>query len=90
MWYDKGKCKVKNLQVCFYDMEHGAKCFDESFYSPKNSIFALEHIETIEEENWVDRRRVFVNMNNGDVYELSMRKLTEEQVKECGNFYGGK
>lgn len=56
----------------------------------KIAFFALEHIETIEEENWGDRRRVFVNMKNGDIYELSMRKLTEEQVKECGNFYGGK
>ena len=96
MWYKfengnpVGICRVKNLQVAFYDMDHGGDCFDESFFSPKNCSEALEYVETIEEESWSDRRRVFVHMDNGDVYELSMRRLTEEQFNECNNFYGGK
>lgn len=92
MWYDNnGKCRVKKLQVCWYDMDHGnGDCFDESFYSPEDSNYALEYTETVEEETWTDRRRVFVHMNNGDMYELSMRKLTNEQFRACSNFYGGK
>lgn len=96
MWYKfekdnpVGICRVKNLQVAFYDMERGGDCFDESFYSPKNSGEALEYVETVEEENWCDRRRVFVHMDNGDVYELLMKKLSKEQFRECNNFYGGK
>jgi len=91
MWYDNnGKCRVKELQVAFYDTERNGSCFDESFYSPGDSNYALEYVETVEEETWCDRRRVFVHMNNGDMYELSMRKLTPEQWAQCNNFYGGK
>lgn len=92
MWYNNnGKCRVKNLQVCWYDMDRGSgDCFDESFYKPEDCDVALEYVETIEEENWCDRRRVFVHMDNGDVYELLMKKLTDGQFKECSNFYGGK
>ena len=29
-------------------------------------------------------------MDNGDCYELQVRKLTKKQQRECTNFYGGR
>ena len=44
--------------------------------------------ETVEDENNSDRSRVFVHMDNGDIYELKMEKLSKEQLEHCNNFYG--
>lgn len=102
MWYrfkkgeSKGKLRVKRVQVAWYDMEQNGDCFDEDFVLPKdNEIKTLEsigtilpYVETVEDENKIDRSRVFVHMDNGDVYELKMEKLTKEQFDKCNNFYG--
>lgn len=96
MWYrfekgnPKGICRVKHFQIAWYDMEHNGHCFDEDFVSPDAINRVIPYVETVEDENNCDRSRVFVCMDNGDVYELSMNKLTEEQFKECSNFNGGK
>ena len=91
MWCENGRCRIKQLQVCWYDMERESKgCFDESFYEPKNAGEVLAWIETMEEKTWCYRTRVFVHMDNGDCCELQMRKLTEKQQKECSSFYGGR
>ena len=42
------------------------------------------------DKNKADRSRVFVYMDNGDCYELQVRKLTKKQQRECTNFYGGR
>lgn len=99
MWYrfekgePKGKLRVERVQVAWYDMERNGSCFDESFF--KAETFqdlgkALAYVETAEDEGHCDRSRVFVYMDNGDCYELQMRKLSKEQQRECCNFYGGK
>ena len=48
----------------------------------------LKIVETVEDENNSDRSRVFVHMDNGDVYELKMEKLSKEQLEHYNNFYG--
>lgn len=102
MWYrfkkgeSKGKLRVKRVQVAWYDMEQNGDCFDEDFVLPKdNEIKTLEsigtilpYVETVEDENKTDRSRVFVHMDNGDVYELKMEKLSKEEFDRCSNFYG--
>lgn len=102
MWYrfkkgeSKGKLRVKRVQVAWYDMEQNGNCFDEDFVLPKdNEIKTLEsigtilpYVETVEDENKTDRSRVFVHMDNGDVYELKMEKLSKEEFDRCSNFYG--
>ena len=45
------------------------------------------NLDLIEDENNSDRSRVFVHMDNGDVYELKMEKLSKEQLNHCNNFY---
>ena len=104
MWYKfikdepKGRLRVKQVQVGWYDMECDGDCFDESFIMPvedevktlENIGRVLPYVETIEDEDKQDRSRVFVHMDNGDVYELLMKKLSKEQFDKCNNFYGGR
>ena len=76
----KGICRVKDIQIVWYDMERGGS------YSCKNMSTPLEHIlafvETEEDKNNSDCSRVFVNMDNGDRYELIMKKVKSN----CTNF----
>ena len=104
MWYKfikgepKGRLRVKQVQVAWYDMERNGDGFDEDWVMPAEDDAktlerigsVLDYVETIEDENNCDRSRVFVHMDNGDVYELLMKKLTEDQFAECNNFYGGR
>lgn len=96
MWFrfekdnPKGVCRVKHFQICWYDMQHNGDCFDEDFVSPDAINRVIPYVETIEDENNRDRSRVFVHMDNGDVYELLMHKLSDEQFATCNNFNGGK
>lgn len=96
MWYrfekdnPKGVCRVKYFQICWYDMNRNGKCFDEDCVHPDGINRVIPYVETIEDENNQDRSRVFVHMDNGDIYELSMKKLSKEQFDECNNFNGGR
>lgn len=104
MWYrfkkgaKKGILRVKNAQVAWYDMEKGGFCFDESFTMPEEDEMKtlekigriLPYVETEEDCNKIDRSRVFINFDNGDVYELVMKKIDKDKIQECGNFFGGK
>ena len=96
MWYrfeegnPKGIPRVKQYQVCWYDMDTGGGCFDESFYSLNEIDNVITRVETIEDENHISRTRVFVHMDDGDIYELKMHKLSKEQWHKCNKFYGGK
>ena len=96
MWYKfekdniEGICRVKYFQIGWYDMNRNGDGFDEKFVSPDGIESVISYVETVEDENNQDRSRVFVHMDNGDVYELLMNKLTEEQFAECNNFYGGR
>lgn len=105
MWFKFGadnfkrKLRVKQVQVAWYDMKHNGDCFDESWLSSESDNIKktlekigtlLPYVETVEDEKKSDRSRVFVHMDDGDVYELQMKKLTKEQFQECNNFYGGK
>ena len=94
MWYrfeegnPKGICRVKHFQIAWYDMEQNGNCFDEDFVTPDGINRVIPYVETVEDENNSDRSRVFAHMDNGDVYELKMEKLSKEQVEHCNNFYG--
>lgn len=82
--------RIIGYRTVWYDMEHNGKCFDESSYLPEKINEVINDVETDDDKNHCDRTRVFVDMDNGDVYELLMKKLSEEEQKRCGNFYGGK
>lgn len=96
----KGKLRVERIQVAWYDMENNGDCFDESFIINNGdeedllnrlglwTTYIDMNEETDKEE--MDRSRVFIYMDNGDCYELQVRKLTKKQQGECANFYGGR
>ena len=106
MWYrfeknsPKGICRVKHFQIAWYDMEQNGDCFDESIIKnggdEKDILNRLglwtTYVDMDEDtdKNKADRSRVFVYMDNGDCYELQVRKLTKKQQRECTNFYGGR
>lgn len=106
MWYKfiegeaKGKLRVEQIQVAWYDMEHNGSCFDESFIKNDGNEKGLlnrlglwtTYVDMNEDtdKKKMDRSRVFIYMDNGDCYELEMRKLNKEQQMECNNFYGGR
>lgn len=79
----KGICRVKNIQIAWYDMGRNGDCFDESFTDVSTSAEnVLAFVETEEDKNNSDCSRVFVNMDNGDRYELIMKKVKSN----CTNF----
>lgn len=82
------KSKVKCFQIAWYDMQHNGECFDEDYVHPDGIDRVIPYVETVEDENNQDRSRVFVHMDNGDVYELKMQKLNQKQFEECNSFYG--
>lgn len=94
MWYrfekgqDIGIPRIKNYQICWYDMERGGSCFDESFYSPDEIDRVIPFVETVEDEDSFDRCRVFVHFDDGDEYELKLIKIDKNQKNGC--FYGEK
>lgn len=77
--------KIIGYHVAWYNMERDGSCFDESFYPPEKINEVINHVETVENENWCDRTRVFVRMDNGDEYELKLEKL--DKNKRYSNFY---
>lgn len=87
MWYKsvpgsiKGVPRVASYHVAFYDMTRDGSCFDESFFKPEDIHKVIPYVETIEDEGNDDRTRVFVHMDDGDVYELKLVKLTDAQIK---------
>ena len=106
MWWNfkkgkpKGELRIERIQVTWYDMEHNGDCFDESIIKnggdEKDILNRLglwtTYVDMDEDtdKNKTNRSRVFVYMDNGDCYELQVRKLTKKQQRECTNFYGGR
>ena len=96
----KGKLRIERIQVAWYDMEHNGDCFDESIIKNGGDekdilnrlglLITYVDMDEDTDKNKVDRSRVFVYMDNGDCYELHVRKLTKKQQRECTNFYGGR
>ena len=87
----KGKLRVERVQVCWYDMERQGDCFDEDWIMPtENSMETLEKIGRVLPYVGTGNSRVFIHMDNSDVYEVLMKKLSNEQQRECNNFYGGR
>lgn len=95
MWYrftddeSPGICRVSNIQLCWYDMTMGGRCFDESFFKSEEAEKVLPYAETVEDIGSEERARIFVNFDNGDVYELKLHKMSPEQIKAACYFKGG-
>ena len=94
MWYkfieceQKGRLRVKHVQTCWYE---DGDCFDEAWTIPEeNDADTLKKIGMFLPYVGAGSSRVFVHMDDGEVYELLMNKLTEEQFRECNNFNGGR
>lgn len=91
MWYrfeegrERGIPRVTRYQVAFYDMEKGCGCFDEAIYAPNEINKVIPYVETIEDVGNSDRTRVFVEFDNGDRYELKLKKL--DKWRRYSNFY---
>lgn len=78
-----GEIPIKNIQIAYYDMEKGGKCFDEYYITPEEfNAHELMYISTDEDENDVKKTKVFVHHMNGSIYELQLKKLTEQEIKE--------
>ena len=97
MWYKfiegepKGRLRVKHVQTCWYDWERNGDCFDEGWTLPgETDADTWKKIGMLLPYVGAGSSRVFVHMDDGEVYELSMRKLTDEQLKECNNYNGGR
>lgn len=75
----RGVCRVKNIQTAWYDMDDDGSCYDESFSKITPDIERLlAYLET-EEDLKAEKRsrsRVFINMDDGDSYELILQKVT--------------
>ena len=50
----------------------------------------IPYIETDINSDKCNKSRVFIHMDDGDVYELLVKKLSRAEFKECNNFYGGR
>ena len=83
-----GKLPIKNFQITIYDMEKGGKCFDEYYVDPDEfNAYDLMCITTDEDENDAKKSKVFVHHINGSIYELQLKKLTEQEIKERSEWY---
>lgn len=69
----------------WYDMKQGQNCFDESFYKPEDIGKVITYVETVEDVNNCDRTRVFAHFDDGDIYELKLKKI--EKGRRCSRFY---
>jgi len=89
-----GEYPVEHFHICWYDGTNAMddRCFDESFEEPENFTYSsLAYVETEEEQlSFGDHSRVFAHMKDGSIYELELRKLTEEEFAECSDFHGGR
>ena len=87
MWYrfeegnPMGIPRIKNYQLAWYDMTRDGSCFDESFFKPDEIGKVIHYVETVEDEGKDDRARVFVNFDDGDVYELKLEKISEDRKR---------
>ena len=89
--YQVGKYPIDYFQICWYDMYEGGRCYDEDVIMP--NIFTskfLTYLDTEDNKEDSIRTRIFAHHINGDIYEISLHKLTDKQWNECENFYGGK
>ena len=91
MWYRFEECnpigipRIKEYQVAFYNMHNNGYCFDEDFYSPDEIDKVIPYVETEEDVGNYDRTKVFVHFDDGDVYELKLKKIDKD--KSRGYFY---
>jgi hypothetical protein len=104
MWYkflkDQpiGQLRVERAHLAWYDMERGGDCFDENFiFHQGNNVETLKsigmwlpYVEMDINADKRDKSRVFICMDDGEVYELLLKKLTKEEFEKCNNFYGGR
>ena len=85
MWYKNGVPRIKNYHLAWYDMTRDGKCFDESFYEPNEIGEVIPFAETIEDEGKHDRSRVFVNFDDGDMYELKLVRVNKDKYSFFDN-----
>lgn len=83
MWYKfiegepKGRLRVKHVQTCWYE---DGDCFDEAWtMSGETDTDTLKKIGMLLPYVGAGSSRVFVYMDDGEVYELSMRKVTDNE-----------
>ena len=87
----QGEYPIDYFRICWYDMEENESCYDETWVNPENfSSKYFTYIDTEEDEDCIDRSRIFAHHKNGDIYELRLHKLTKEQWQECSKFNGGR
>ena len=84
--------EIKNYQVAWYDMERDESCFDENIYDPNDFHSIGDACSCImfpeeEQENLPEKRRVFINCEDGTRYELVAKKVDNSK---CSTYYGDK
>ncbi len=75
-------CRVQNIQTVFYDMNNYGCAFDEDFRDITMDMQKiLAYVETEEDKNNTIHSKVFINMDDGDTYELCMKKVDDVSDK---------
>lgn len=85
--YEVGESPIKDFSLCFYDMDRGGGCFDECTIQPEDfDVETLTYIDTEENEGDTDRTRLFLNHINGNIYELRLHKLSQDEIDNSNKF----
>ena len=83
-----GKLPIKNFQIIIYNMEKGGKCFDEYYIDPDEfNAYDLMCIATDEDKDDAKKSKVFLHHINGSIYELQLKKLTEQEIQERSEWH---
>lgn len=82
-----GEMPIKEFQLCFYDMKKDGTCYDENFFPPNEfNVSDLVFVDTEENKNDTDRTRLFMHHINGDIYELKLNKLSQDEINNSNYF----
>ena len=83
-----GRIRVNEMHIAWYDMEHNGLCYNEdivSFNENDSNTDILEEIgrrlpyTEIPHEKKCDKSRVFLYFDNGEEYELTLRKIEKNE-----------
>lgn len=83
-----GRVRVKKMHIAWYDTENDGSCFDEDIISFDETDTNTEIFEEIgsrlcyvefPKEKKCTKSRVFLSMENGEEFELTLRKVGKNE-----------
>ena len=80
-----GELPIKEIQITHYKNN---VCFDEFYITPEEfSAHELTYISTTENKNDKIKSKVFIHHKNGSIYELQLKKLAKQEIKERSEWH---